>query len=164
MASVSSASIKQLSPSGGRSFAIFGSILTFKDEPENNGNAHLMFEHRERPNSSVGAHREPNHESWYVLEGTLEVEVEGKRHRLEAGDFMSIPPGTVHSLHNPGPAWFRVLTLVSPGAAHVRFFSTVGRAVADPSNPPDDLAVVDPQRLMAVARECGIEFMPRGDK
>jgi quercetin dioxygenase-like cupin family protein len=27
-------------------------------------------------------------------------------HRLRRGDFLCIQPGTVHSLHNPGPGGF----------------------------------------------------------
>jgi quercetin dioxygenase-like cupin family protein len=160
MASLAPDKVRHVAAKDGRSFAIFGSIITFKDEPKDNGDAFLMFEHRERPESGVLAHREPNHESWYVLEGTLEVDVEGTRYRLGPGDFLSVPPGVVHALHNPGPGWMRVLTTVSPGASHARFFSAVGEPVEDLRNPPTQAVATSVERLMAAARECGIEFLP----
>jgi hypothetical protein len=54
----------------------------------------------------------------------------------------------------------RILTLVSPGSQHVRFFTTVAEPIDDPTNPP---ALIDPpdfERLAAVGHECGIEILP----
>jgi hypothetical protein len=108
----------------------------------------------------VPAHTERNHEAFYVLEGTLEVEADGERYRLGPGEFLSLRPGVVHSTHNPGPGMTRTLTLVSPGSQHARFFSTLGEPIDDPSNPPAPGAPPDFERLAAVGRECGIEFLP----
>ena len=49
-----------------------------------------------------------------MLEGTLEVEADGQRYRLGPDDFLSLRPGVLPALHNPGPGWNRALTLVSP--------------------------------------------------
>jgi hypothetical protein len=70
------------------------------------------------------------------LKGTVEVEADGERYRLDPGEFLSLRPGVVHSLHNPGPGMTRILTLVSPGSQHARFFSTLGQPIDDSSNPP----------------------------
>ena len=164
MTAGSATAIKHLPTGRGRSFSIFGSILTFKDEPQGGAHNHLTFEHRELPNSSVPPHREPSHESWYVLEGTLEVDVEGAKYQLGSGDFLAIPPGTLHSLHNPGPGPMRVLTTVSPGDAHVRLFTAVGQPVDDGLPLPKEPAATDPRQLASVARECGIEFLPPGER
>jgi hypothetical protein len=66
-------------------------------------------------------------------------------------------------LYNPGPGMMRILSLVSPGSQHVRFFSTLGKPIDDPSNPPQPSGppdFKDFERLAAVGRECGIEFLP----
>lgn len=148
-------------PAGeGRAFALMGSSLTFKHEPEENGDAMLVFEHRCPPGLGVPPHSERNHEAFYVLEGTLEVEVAGKPHRLAPGDFLSIRPGVVHSLHNPGPGPMRVLTLVTPGSGHARFFSTLGEPIDDPSSPPPPGEPPAFDRVQRIGAECGIEFLP----
>jgi hypothetical protein len=54
----------------------------------------------------------------------------------------------------------RTLTLVTPGSQHVRFFTTVAEPIEDPSNPPTPLEPPDFERMAAVGRECGIEFLP----
>lgn len=152
--------VKYLPAGSGRAFALMGSSLTFKDEPGENGDYLLLFEHRCPPGDGVPPHSERNHEAFYGLEGVLEIEAAGERYRVEPGAFLSIQPGVVHSLHNPGPAWARVLTLVSPGAQHERFFSTLGEPIGDPANPPQPTDPLPFERVAQVAHSCGIDFLP----
>jgi quercetin dioxygenase-like cupin family protein len=154
------AKVKHLPANGGRAFALLGQTLSFKAEPEDNDDALFLFEHRMPPAHSVPAHTERNHEAFYVLEGTLEVEADGERYTLGPDEFLSLRPGVVHSLHNPGPGMMRILTLVSPASQHARFFSTVAEPIDDPSNPSAPGEPPDFERLAAVGRECGIEFLP----
>jgi quercetin dioxygenase-like cupin family protein len=111
------AKVKLLPANGGRAFALLGHTLSFKAEPEDTDDALLLFEHRMPPTLSVPAHSELNNEAFYVLEGTLEVEADGERYRLGPGEFLSLRPGVVHSLHNPGLGMVRTLTLVTPASS-----------------------------------------------
>ena len=55
------------------------------------------------PGVSFPKHTHPGEEIIYVLEGTLEYEVEGRPPtRLKAGEVLFIPAGTVHSAKNVG--------------------------------------------------------------
>lgn len=55
------------------------------------------------PGTAFGAHRHPGEEVIYVLEGTLEYQVEGQPTvTLKAGEVLFIPAGTVHSAKNTG--------------------------------------------------------------
>ena len=65
----------------------------------------------------------------------------------------------MHALHNPGPEWLRALMLTSPGSQHVRFFTTLGEPLSDPSNPPQPEGPPDLEELVTVARDCGMEFL-----
>ncbi len=50
-----------------------------------------------------GKHTHPGEEIVYVLEGSLEYQVEGKPPvTLEAGDVLFIPAGTIHAVTNVG--------------------------------------------------------------
>jgi quercetin dioxygenase-like cupin family protein len=162
---LSMANVKHLPANRGRAFAfpLNGSTVSFKAEPDDNDDALFLFEVRLLPTFSVPAHTERTYEAFYVLEGTLELEADGERYRLGPNDFVSIRPGIVHALHNPGPGMMRILSLVSPGSQHARFFSTLGKPIDDPSNPPQPSGppdFKDFERLAAVGRECGIEFLP----
>jgi quercetin dioxygenase-like cupin family protein len=154
------ASVKHLPANGGLAFANLGQTISFKAEPEDTDDALFLFEHRMPSTLGVPAHSERNYEAFYVLEGMLQIEADGQRYRLGPGEFLSLRPGVVHSLHNPGPGMVRILTVVSLGSQHARFFTTVAEPIEDPSNPPTPLEPPDFERMAAVGRECGIEFLP----
>ena len=55
------------------------------------------------PGVSFGKHTHPGEEIIYMLEGTLEYEVEGRPPiTLKAGDVLFIPARAVHAARNPG--------------------------------------------------------------
>ena len=55
------------------------------------------------PGAAFGRHRHPGEEIVYVIEGTLEYEVEGRPPvTLKAGEVLFIPAGTIHAAKNVG--------------------------------------------------------------
>jgi quercetin dioxygenase-like cupin family protein len=60
--------------------------------------AHVDF----APGAFFPNHKHPGEEIIYVLEGTLEYQVEGKAVTLKAGDVLFVPYGVVHSARNVG--------------------------------------------------------------
>lgn len=57
--------------------------------------------------ASIGTHTAEADVLVQILEGVCEFTIEGTVHRLEAGDFITIPPATRHSLF--APERFKVL-------------------------------------------------------
>jgi quercetin dioxygenase-like cupin family protein len=47
-------------------------------------------------------HTHPGEEIIYVLEGTLEYEIDGKPATVKSGDVLFVPAGTAHSVKNVG--------------------------------------------------------------
>jgi len=57
------------------------------------------------PGGSTGRHTHPGDENTYILEGQLEVTIDGEAPRtLKAGDAIVIPGGSVHNAKNTGAA------------------------------------------------------------
>lgn len=57
------------------------------------------------PGSTAPWHRHPGEEVIYVIEGTLEYQLEGKSPAtFKAGEVLFIPAGVAHKAHNPGTA------------------------------------------------------------
>lgn len=55
------------------------------------------------PGTAFGRHRHPGEEIIYVLEGSLQYEIDGKTPvTLKAGDVLFIPAGTIHAARNVG--------------------------------------------------------------
>jgi quercetin dioxygenase-like cupin family protein len=53
-------------------------------------------------------------DSFYVLEGEPEFQVDGERFRLGAGSYIAAPLGVVHTFSNPGPGRARLLNVHAP--------------------------------------------------
>ncbi|MBB5712562.1 cupin domain-containing protein, partial [Sphingomonas xinjiangensis] len=55
------------------------------------------------PGATAKWHRHPGEEVIYVIEGTLEYQLEGKSPvTLKAGDVLFVPAGIAHKARNPG--------------------------------------------------------------
>ena len=64
-----------------------------------------------QPGAASGRHTHPGEELGYVLEGTLELTIEGKApQRLKAGDVIFMPAGAVHEAKNIGTGTLRVVS------------------------------------------------------
>ena len=62
------------------------------------------------PGGAVGRHTHPGEEVSYVIEGTLQLEVDGQPPRtLKAGEAFSIPAGVVHAAKNVDKGSTKVL-------------------------------------------------------
>ncbi|MDP6559889.1 MAG: cupin domain-containing protein [Candidatus Binatia bacterium] len=51
---------------------------------------------------------------YIVLEGTVEVEVEGQSHRLRQGEVAFIPPGVPHAVGNAGDVPAKFIEIYAP--------------------------------------------------
>jgi quercetin dioxygenase-like cupin family protein len=62
------------------------------------------------PGASAGKHTHPGEEIGYVLEGSLELQIDGEAPRtLKAGDSFFVPAGKVHDGKNVGSGAAKVL-------------------------------------------------------
>jgi quercetin dioxygenase-like cupin family protein len=97
-------------------------------------------------------------ESFYVLEGTLDIQMGDQTVHASAGDFVHIPIGTVHSFRNNGDSLARQLVIFSPGGLE-RFFEETLEMVEDRSAlPPDNIDAVVARYVEAAPRH-GLEFV-----
>ena len=62
------------------------------------------------PGAAAGKHTHPGEELGYILEGTIQLEIDGEAPRtLKAGDSFFVPAGKVHDGKNIGSGPARVL-------------------------------------------------------
>lgn len=84
-----------------------------------------VFELRGPENSGPPPHTHPWHESYFVVEGEVDVMLNGNVSRVTAGGFVSIPPGTAHCYRIATPS-AKFLVLTSPSGAGA-FFEEMDR-------------------------------------
>ena len=54
------------------------------------------------PGDGFPKHTHPGEEVIYVIEGTLEYDIDGKISQVKAGDVLFVPAGAIHSAKNVG--------------------------------------------------------------
>jgi mannose-6-phosphate isomerase-like protein (cupin superfamily) len=96
-------------------------------------------------------HRHDWDEAYYVIEGAVDFEIDGKPVRVESGGFTYLPRNTVHGFKGASASPARVLIFAVP-AHSSEFFKDVNSEVR---TVPDDLA-----KVPTIGMRHGIEFLP----
>lgn len=104
-------------------------------------------------------------EGFYVLDGQFTFNVDGRVVSVSAGQFVSVPRGSLHTFQTTGTGVGRLLVIVAPSGDFEHFVEDVGERVsmtlppAPPTAPPDAASF---RRLVAAAEQHHIEMLPLG--
>jgi quercetin dioxygenase-like cupin family protein len=147
------ASSKVLAPGAGERLMVIDSCVTFKAVGADTGDAFTLLEGENPPGTGVPTHRELyEDETFYVLEGSYVVEVDGEQHELGPGGFVHVRRGTPHAFRNAGDTTGRILCLLTPGGIHERFMAELAALGA--------AGMPDPGEVVGLGTRYGIEFLP----
>ena len=134
-----------------------GGLHIWKLLAEDTDGAFFLFEDTMVKDKTTPLHLHPEaHELTYVLDGEIEVEVDGKRSRVRSGGMSFAPKGVPHAFIVVS-AEARLLTFQSPGAVGQAFYRGASDPAADDS--AENVDNVDIPRLQATAMQN-----PRGIK
>lgn len=147
---------------GARSYDAMGILFRFHAFPAETMGKFCLVEAVVPP--GLGA--PPNHhagetEAFYVLEGEIAFTLSGKTQHVQAGGFVSVPDGAVHSFQAVGSQPARILIINAPGHMHEAFFTRTGSPVADATTAPEPLdGPPDVARILSVAADVGMVIVP----
>ena len=86
----------------------------------------FLFETYDPPGSGIPAHVHPDQDELiYVIEGDVEFELEGRRHRAGAGDIARLPRGIPHGYFNVGETASRMIFAVTPAGKLKELFDAL---------------------------------------
>ncbi|MGH8224065.1 MAG: cupin domain-containing protein [Woeseiaceae bacterium] len=135
----------------GNALNVLGMPLRFVCDAEDTDGAWSLMEEEIPVGLGPPPHRHDWDEAYYVVEGALDFEIDGKSVRVVSGEFAYLPRNTVHAFKGASPSPARVLIFAVPAHSSA-FFEDVNREVR---TVPNDLA-----EMPAIGRRHGIEFMP----
>lgn len=120
-----------LAPGEGEHITVGASTLTIKAETPSTGGAVFLSETEIEPGfPGPPPHtHEHMHDMFYVLAGTLSLQVDGQTIEAAAGTFACVPPGVVHTFANRTGSAVRFLNLATP-AGFENYMRDLGRAFA----------------------------------
>jgi quercetin dioxygenase-like cupin family protein len=124
---------KLLAMNEGNSYQMLSHILTTKITGDDTDGEWAMFEMTDTAEHGAPLHSHPWHETFYILEGEMELQI-GKRKALAtAGALMHVPANTIHTFKVCSSS-VRVLVMVSPASAEA-FYQEIGEKIT--VLPPD---------------------------
>lgn len=97
-------------------------------------------------------------ETFYLLQGTLTVQIGAKTVTASPGDVVCLPRGVAHSFKNNGNVDVKALVVAVPGGLEKFFEEAFYPANEYPEAPPMSEAFLG--RILAAASKCGLTILP----
>ena len=114
-------------PDGGRILNVLGNMMLEKASSEDLGGGAAVFVQSIPPGFGPPEHvHADSDEFFYVLDGELDVWVDGSHAKLWSGMSSTLPRGVKHRFLNTGTRPVKVLAVVTPGTG-ARFFDDLDR-------------------------------------
>ena len=115
-------------PSGeGKTYHVLDTPTTLKLVGGQTNGAFALIELAAPPQSEVPRHLHSREdETFYLLEGSLEIQCGGRTFRLNEGSTLFLPRHVPHAYRNPGKSVARIVVLITP-AGFEQFFVEIGQ-------------------------------------
>ena len=143
----------------GKSYWVLGDLYTFKATGKETGGGYTIIDQIIQPNSGPPPHiHRREDEAFYILEGTFSFLCGEKTSLFEAGSFVFVPKGTLHTFRNAGEQKGRLLVIITPAGLE-EFFYSLGTPAIDITTPPK----FDPdilEKLTQLAETYEMEIPP----
>lgn len=134
--------------------AVLGVAVRFLCRAEDTGHVWSLMETLIPLDAGPPPHHHPWDEAYFVTAGEVEFEIDGRRERVCAGDFVYAPGGTVHAFHGVSAIPARMLIFDAPAHAEA-FFKDVAREVTEM---PRDLP-----KVPEIGDRHGLHFLRPGE-
>ena len=99
-------------------------------------------------------------ETFYILEGEMEITVGGQTHEAKAGDFFHVSKGTPHNFINRSRTTTKMLFTFVPAGDIEEFFRESFKETTDRHPPLEPLTDAFIQRMLESAARHDIEILP----
>lgn len=141
----------------GEQLDVLGTPMTFLATAADTASAYEVVVVEADGRGEPLAHRHPWEEFYFVLDGTLEVQVGARCHTATPGSFVTIPARAVHSFTVTSErARFLHVSLGSGATAAFRDYHATAPGVPDPADIPALLAVNERHGIEVVLPGIGV--------
>jgi quercetin dioxygenase-like cupin family protein len=139
-------------PQDGTAFQLGTDFVLIKVRARQTSGQYALLDWTVGPQATGVGHRHQDfEETFYLLEGELDVEVGQEARRVGPGSLVRIPAGVRHAYSNPHPSPARMLVTLLPGGME-ECFERFG-VTWDPQSGLRTPALIDLEHYTRVARE-----------
>ena len=141
-----------------------GDIYTFLATTAETDGAYFVLEGIVPPNAGPPPHiHHDQAETFYIVEGQMEIMVDGEVRQTNAGDFVHVSKGSPHSFINRSQTPTKLIATFVPAGNVERFFREAMEETKDRNATPPSLDDAMIQRMIAAAERNGVEILPPPD-
>ena len=138
-----------------------GDIYTFLATEAETDGAYFVMEGLVPPGGGPPPHIHHNQvETFYIVEGQMEIMLGNQVHEAKAGDFVHVSKGTPHRFINRSQKPAKMILTFVPAGDVVQFFREAFEQTTDRHAPPPPITDAFIQRLLETAERYDIEFLP----
>ncbi|WP_158795318.1 cupin domain-containing protein [Pedobacter sp. L105] len=155
-------SLTTVGPQEGQVLSVVGDSYRVIISGKQTNGAYAVIDMLVPPGAGPGPHSHAGiQESFYVLEGEIEVKTETKTYIAKKGAFVNIPMGgMVHCFKNKTDQVAQLLCTVVPSGLE-EFFQEIGKPIpAGTFLPPPELTHEDIEQLKKIAEKYGQKLFP----
>jgi len=138
----------------GEHLRVLGCDITLKATVDDTAGAVEWAEVSADRGTVLPPHRHPWGEAYYVIDGSLDVQVGGRHHTTTAGAFVTIPPRAVHGFAVTSVRARFLHVSIGPGATAM--FNDYARTIPEAPNPADPDALAS---VMKIGARHGVEYL-----
>jgi len=138
-----------------------GDMYTFLATEQETDGAYFVMEGVVPPNGGPPPHIHHSQiETFYVVEGQLEITLGDQVYEAKAGDFVHVSKGTPHAFFNRSQTSAKVILTFVPAGDIQQFFEEAFERATDRQASPPPITDAFIQRLLTTAKRYDIEFLP----
>lgn len=150
--------IKIVEPNHGQHIAIAGDINSILAVKDDTGGTYSLIEAKVFPNGGPVSHIQTReHEGFYIIEGTITFNVEGKEIIAKSGTFVNVPPNVRHSFKNNSSTNAKMLIVLAPGGME-NLFIEAGKKVSDTTTKPPPMTEGDMKNFVRLLSKYGVSL------
>ena len=142
----------QIPADGGKKVNILGIPMVIRIRGRDTGGVVSAVESHDVPGGGPPPHvHSREDETFQIIDGEYEFTVDGKTYTAKKGTTIFAPRGIPHTYRYLGQAPGRLMCVITP-AGFDRFFEAIGALTPEQQQ--------DIPRVIAIAKEFGLEFLP----
>lgn len=150
--------VKIVKPDKGRHIAIANDINTVLASKEDTEGTYSILEIKVFPNGGPLPHIQTREqEGFYIIEGQIVFNVNGKRIEATPGTFVNVPPGILHSFKNEQDIVAKIIVILSPPGLE-QLFVEAGIEISDNHVKPPPFDEKQQQKLINALPKYGVKL------
>lgn len=134
---------------------VSGETFTFTETADETGGARVVTEIEVQPGGGPPAHAHHPQETFELVDGEVQLLLNGRRRRLEPGEAVVVPPGHVHTFTNSGAGTATVKVTVAPPCDFERIMRALAGLQRDGRIGPPGTRPSEPALMAALANRNG---------